>query len=35
MFVTYREKTRFEIDPELQKRLEKYKTIEDFRNDVS
>ncbi|XP_020629883.1 la-related protein 1-like [Orbicella faveolata] len=29
----YKGKTRFEIDPELQKRLEKYKTIDDFRND--
>ncbi|KAJ7327761.1 La ribonucleoprotein domain member 1B [Desmophyllum pertusum] len=29
----YKGKTRFEVEPELQKRLEKFKTIDDFRND--
>lgn len=29
----YKGKTRFEVEPELKKRLAKYKTIEDFRND--
>lgn len=29
----YKGKARFEIDPDLQKRLDKYKTIDDFRND--
>ncbi|PFX22670.1 la-related protein 1B-like isoform X1 [Stylophora pistillata] len=29
----YKGKVRFEIDPDLQKRLDKYKTIDDFRND--
>ncbi|XP_048589587.1 la-related protein 1B isoform X2 [Nematostella vectensis] len=29
----YKGKAKFEVDPEIQKRLDKYKTIEDFRKD--
>ena len=33
--VSLQGKSKFDVDPDLQKRLEKYKTIEDFRSDVS